>query len=278
MLETTPPDSEDDPPRVQGEPSLVDRPFFIVGCHRSGTSILRASLDSHPRMSVGNEDPSLYRLSWTDTDLCRRRREGYGFSEEEWFGLVRRMVEELYMRYAASQGKTRWGLKFPPNSLIIDYLDRLYPGCQVIHIVRHPRDVVASGRRKWGKKTGAYYGRRWVRYVRAAETAGARLGKDRFLTIRYEDLVADPEKVLKEIVKWLGEPWNDEVLHVRRRTHRFPARLIPEAERVEGPPEIHTASVGKGTNTQDFRSLLFVRLKGNDLAKKFGYQVRLVGR
>ena len=109
-----------------------------------------------------------------------------------------------------------------------------------------------------GRQEGAYYGGRWVRYVRAAETAGARLGRERFLTIRYEDLVADPEQVLKETVEWLGEPWSDEVLHVGRRTHRFPARLIPEAEQLEGS-EIHTRSVGKGTAREDFRALLYVR-------------------
>lgn len=267
----------DEAARVKGEPSEINRPIFIVGCHRSGTSMLRVSLDSHPRISIGNEDPTLYSLAKTDTDLCRARREGYGFSEEEWFGLVRRMVEEIFMRYAASQGKTRWGLKFPPNSLIIGYLNRLYPDCQVIHIVRHPRDVIASGLRKWGKKKGAYYGRRWVKYVRSAEAAGTRLGKDRFSTIRYEDLVADPQQVLKETVEWLGEPWSDEVLHVSRRTHRFPATLITDPEEAEGPDEIHTRSVGKGRAEQPLVPLLYVRLKGNDLARKFGYRIQLIG-
>lgn len=276
MPEGKMPIPQDDLARVQGEPSDVHRPIFIVGCHRSGTSMLRVSLDSHPRISMGNEEPTLFFLSRTDTDLCRTRREGYGFSEPEWFELVRHMLEEIFSRYAASQGKTRWGLKFPRNALIVDYLDKLYPTCQVIHIVRHPRDVIASSTRKWGKKKGASYGRRWVTYVRSAETSGARLGKDRFTTIRYEDLVADPKQVLKEIVEWLGEPWSDEVLHVSKRTHRFPARLISETEQREGPSEIHTSSIGKGRTAMPIAALIFVRLKGNDLARKFGYQIRLV--
>src|ERR1700677_1469646 len=79
---------------VQGEPSEVHHPFFIVGCHRSGTSILRKSLDSHPRISVGKEEPTLYQLARTDNDLCRTRRAGYGFSQPEWHGLGRHLVEE----------------------------------------------------------------------------------------------------------------------------------------------------------------------------------------
>ena len=73
-----------------------------------------------------------------------------------------------------------------------DYINRVYPDCQVIHIVRHPRDVIASNRRKYGP-TGAFYGGKWVQHVRSAESDRPALGKERFRTIRYEEgLVVRP--------------------------------------------------------------------------------------
>src|ERR1700722_10204495 len=176
--------------RVVGEPSEVRRPIFIVGCHRSGTTMLRELLDSHPRISSGREDISLFWLSKLDTDLWRITLRGFGYTEEDWFESVRRMVGDLHSRYAESQGKTRCAIKAPENALILDYINRVYPDCQVIHIVRHPRDVIASNRRKYGPKHGAFYGGKWVQHVRSAESDGPALGKERFRTIRYEDLVS----------------------------------------------------------------------------------------
>jgi hypothetical protein len=275
MSESRAQDVPSESPQLRGEPSKVQRPIFVVGCHRSGTSVLRQALDSHPRISAGPEDPTIFWLSKTDTVLTRERREGYGLEESEWFEMVRHLVEGIHSRYAAVQGKTRWASKHPENSLIVGYLDKVFPDCQVIHIVREPRDVVASNRRKFGRKKGAHYGRRWTDFVRAAEKAGARLGQDRFKTIRYEDLVNRPESELKELVEWLGEPWSDEVLHIGWRSHRMPITLVP-AEEQEPGPDIHRGSVGKGGGYENFVQLLYIRLKGNDLVKKFGYQIRFV--
>ena len=160
---------------VMGEPSEVRRPIFIVGCHRSGTTMFRKLLDSHPRISSGREDISLFLLSSLDHDLWRVTLHGFGYTEEDWFESVRRIVGDLHSRYAQSQGKNRVALKAPENALILDYINRVYPDCQVIHIVRHPRDVIDSNRRKYGPKRGAFYGRKWVTHVRAAETDGMKL-------------------------------------------------------------------------------------------------------
>ena len=147
--------------------------------------------------------------------------------------------------------------------------DEVYPNSQVIHIVRSPRDVIASCQKKFGRDASVEYGRRWVRYVRNAEDAGKNLGSDRFLTIRYEDFAAKPEIVMREVVEWLGEPWSDEVLRPYSRTHRYP--VVATESKV--PVAIHTGSVGKGRGELlSLRSLLFVRMNGNDLIERFGYE------
>jgi Sulfotransferase family len=232
--------------------------------------MLRQLLDSHPRISCGPEDISLYYLSQLDNDLWRMTLQGYGFTEAEWNSHVKELFEGLHWRYANSAGKNRWAVKCPEHSLIIEYLDKLYPDCQVIHIVRHPRDVIASNYRKYGPKKGAFYGGRWVSLVRAAETGGAQLGPERFRTIKYENLVADPERELKDLVSWLGEPWSPEVLRFGERTHSYPPRLKPH-----GTVAVHTRSIGKGRSRDFFQPLLYVRLHANDLLRRFGYKISL---
>jgi Sulfotransferase family len=257
-----------------GEPSLIDRPIFIVGCPRSGTSALKVSLDSHPRISCGPDEGSLFWLAQTDTELARNRREKSGVDEEAWLALVRHLVEELMRPYAESLGKTRWGLKHPVLATKIPWLDKLYPRCQVIHIVRNPNDVIASNQRLFGLSRSHRYGKRWVEFVREAERDGRRLGRQRFKTVRYEDLVSQPEEVLRDIVNWLGEPWSDDVLHSQARTHTYPPRLKPQPALAK-MISLHTNSVGKGVNGANLASLLFVKFRGSDLTSKFGYQVLL---
>jgi hypothetical protein len=196
------------------------------------------------------------------------RREGYGVSEEKWQEMVRDMVGSIQLRYAESQGKTRWALKHPELANKLSWVDRVYPNSQVIHIVRSPRDVIASCQKKFGRDASVEYGRRWVRYVRHAEDAGKKLGPDRFLTIRYEDFASKPEIVMREVVEWLGEPWSDEVLRPYSRSHRYP--VMPTESQV--PVAIHTGSIGKGRGQlRSLPSLLFVRLTGNDLVERFRY-------
>ena len=131
---------------VPGEPSEVSRPIFVLGCHRSGTSLLQLMLDSHPRISAGVEDPLLYTLSRLDDDYWRTILGQYGFTEDEWLARVRGIFEGLHCRYAEIQGKSRWSEKCPENSTIIGFLDKLYPTSQMVHIVRHPRcDRIQSG-------------------------------------------------------------------------------------------------------------------------------------
>jgi hypothetical protein len=246
---------------------------------RSGTSVFRRTLDSHPRISAGPEESSLFWFAKADTEMDRDRRQGYGFDDEEWLDMVRRFVEEIYSRYAVSQDKTRWALKLPENALTIQFLNKLYPGCQVIHIIRNPRDVVGSNHRMYGPRKDAMYGSRWVEYVKKAEHVGKILGDKRFRTVRYEDFVSEPEKVMREVIEWLGEPWSEDVLRVGGRSHRFPARL---KEQEDGPlahhADIHSRSIGSGKSEVPIVPMLYVRLKGKKLAERFGYDVELSNR
>jgi Sulfotransferase family len=260
-----------EPARVYGEPSEIDRPIFIVGCPRSGTSILRVILDSHPRISSGREDATLYWLERLDREPAATRRADYGITEDAWHELVRQFVDEQQMVYAQSQKKTRWALKFPELALTIPWIDKVYPNSQIVHIVRDPHDVIASSHRLFGKDRTINYGERWVRYIESAERDGQSLGPSRFKTIRYEDLVTKPEPVLRELIEWLDEKWSEDVLWPYGRTHDYPVMTKPW-ERTES---IHAGSIGKGRGSTGLLPLLYVWLAGKDLLERFDYDVKL---
>jgi len=267
--------SESEDLTVHGEPSLVGTPIFVVGCPRSGTTILRWSLDSHPRISAGPEESALYYLSKADNAKARERREGYGVGEDSWHAMVRDLVDGLMRPYAENQGKTRWALKHPELCFSIPFLDKIFPDCQVIHIVRDPSDVVASCQGLFGRSLTDRYAKLWDKSVRTAERDGPKLGPDRFKTVRYEDLVTEPEKQVREVIEWLGEPWSEEALWVHARTHRYPAERKPEAG-LQQRVALHTRSVGGGHKKANLASLAYLKVRSRDLTGRFGYAVNPV--
>jgi len=229
-------------------------------------------LDSHPAISCGPEyvllsylAPIERRGNWSTT------LDRYGYSRDQWREHVRGFFEEMHVQYAAMQGKARWGDKSPNNALFLDYIDVLYPHSQIVHIVRHPRDVIDSNRRRFGKRSGVRSARKWVRYVRSAEAFGACHGPDRYRVVRYEDLVAEPERTMRGLLAWLGEPWDASVLRFGERTHFFPPRLKAEGE---DTPTVHQASVEKGATLFTLGPLVFVWVRGGDLLRRFGYRGR----
>lgn len=254
-----------DPAESQTRP-----PIFVVGCPRSGTTMLRQILDSHPAISCGPET----RFLWGMQGIEERNWSslaGFGLTIQEWHDKVRELFESLHMRYAQSQGKARWADKSPDYALMLEYIETLYPECQVIHIVRNPNDVIQSWIAFYGTRSVRRAAQSWVRYVRAAHEFARTRPEHRALEVRYEDLVGDPEQTLRKLFAWLGEPWNEEVLEFDRRRHTMaggPLRL----ERATQDPSVRNDSIGNAGPLAKATADLVVRRGGRDLLRVFGYR------
>ncbi len=151
------------------------RPIFIVGCPRSGTTLLRRIVDSHPSISCGPET----RILWGFRTMEENNWDslvGFGLSRHQWHANVRDFFETLHRNYAEQQHKPRWADKSPDYALMLDYIDELYPECQIIHIVRNPRDVIDAWRRFYGtKSTTAGRATAWVCATSVPPTASPRV-------------------------------------------------------------------------------------------------------
>jgi hypothetical protein len=133
-----------------------------------------------------------------------------GWSDEELDEEARRFFERIFMRYAEQHGKQRWGEKTPQHLWHVAKMKRVFPDSVVLAIVRHPGAAAASNMRRFGHSA------RWAilhcrRYYKEIARQAA-MGANRMIVLRYEDLVLQPERLLRELLEWLGEPWDDNVL------------------------------------------------------------------
>jgi hypothetical protein len=239
-------------------------PFFIVGTGRSGSTMFRLMLDSHPEIAIPGESeiiPDLWRRRDTYTlggrfdaaRLAKDMRQMFHFSEWKLNQeiLSRRLqaldrpgfaetIEAFFMAYAEERGKRRWGDKTPAYVLHIPLLARLFPGSQFVHLIRDGRDVCLSTLEvEWGPDTVALAAHMWNGWVRKGRSDGRTLGAGRYLEVYYEELVEDAPRVLTEVCRFLDLPYSEEMLRYHERADdTVPAQEARHHPRGWKPPII----------------------------------------
>ncbi len=210
---------------------LSKPPIFIVGSPRSGTTLLRNLISRHPSIAIcgetrffsdiykrrsvfGSLDNFENRQRLVDQYLSTARVHRLGV---DLAALRQRLLEEAtsykaflttIMRFNSDfRSKERCGEKTPHHSFVTETLSEWYPGAFIIHLVRDPRDVVASLQRMaWAPKSIWNNAWIWTLFNRAAERSRHRPG---YLLVQYEKLVAAPEVELARICEHVGEKWPD---------------------------------------------------------------------
>jgi hypothetical protein len=210
-------------------------PFpFLVGCGRSGTTLLRAMLDTHPDLAVPPESHfvvdlagdgsydrerflaelyardrfSLWELDRATLDAALRRT-----APSDYAGAVR----ATFACWAASQGKRRWADKTPGYVLHIGRLADLFPEAVFFHLIRDGRDVAASFLELGWAGTIEEAASHWKLRVVRGQRAGAALAAGRYHELRYEDLVADPEPLLRRLCAAVDLEFSPQMLDHRTR-------------------------------------------------------------
>ena len=201
-----------------------EAPIFIGGLFKSGTTLLRAMLGQHSSIASGLET-QWFNMDWDGMkdkafyDHIERLKNFYGFKKN----LTQRIVDEskdviqflnIFLGlYTKSLGKKRWLEKTPGNILHLDRIYAGWPGAKVIHIIRDPRDVFASHRqaKKWD--TIEVFSDLWCQYLGSAERfkKELELHDDTFMEFRYEALITRPKEIMKRLLVFLGEAWEDQV-------------------------------------------------------------------
>lgn len=214
-----------------------ERPIFVLGWQRSGTTLLQSLLGSHPRIAAPPEVHFWLRIHmlrsyWGDLEDDRNLRRvvaatvrapadllaDAGFDEQRLFERVAAgprtyasVLDTLMSDFAERHGKSRWSEKSPTQNAG-DILS-LFPDAQLVHIIRDPRDVVGSClKMPWNDQNAWLLAREWRSFNLNAIATGSRAGPDRYMMIRYEDLASDPEPVLRQVFAFLNEDFESAVL------------------------------------------------------------------
>jgi len=212
--------------QLQGTATSQRAPFpFVVGCGRSGTTLVRAMLDSHPELAVPAETKFIVTMAkmrrrYESADGVRKAafiadvyrytdlggRWGIRVSEASAFLEARQppdyadAVRALFTLMAMHAGKPRYGNKTPKHVLSMPVIATLFPEAVFIHVIRDGRDVALSFLEKdFGPNTITQAAQEWKRLVTRGRRDGRRLGSRRYREIRYEELIADPERVLRSV-------------------------------------------------------------------------------
>nr|PZN47305.1 MAG: sulfotransferase [Actinomycetota bacterium] len=212
-----------------------DRPIFIIGCPRSGTTLLQLMLHSHPRIAVAPETrfviPAYFhrkvygdmrepenrrRLAqWIATGKGTKFHE-LGLDRDEFVtaavhapGSLGSVIGTAFAEYARRFGKPRWGDKRPSYFQHVGTLRRMFPDAQFIHLIRDGRDCVASLKEMPWYRGNVYTAvANWADAIDFGRRHAAELPKDAYFELRYEDLTADPEGALRALCTFLGEEYD----------------------------------------------------------------------
>jgi hypothetical protein len=209
-------------------------PVFVLGCPRSGTTLLYHMLLSAGNFAVYRAESQVFNLlephfgslsqaanrrkllaAWRDTELFERTGLDWNDVSHEVMAncqnggdFLRIVMEEIARR----QGVQRWADCTPEHLLYLDRIKQTIPDALIIHIIRDGRDVALSlekqawirpfawDRRKTLEMAALYW--EWI--VRKGRKDGQTLGRD-YMEVRFEDLVLDPHKVLQSLSGFIGQ-------------------------------------------------------------------------
>lgn len=198
--------------------TLSDRPVFIVGSPRSGTTIVAQTIDAHPNIFLPIWETGLFEMF--DTMLkghvawvLKEHKGGFPLDRDDLLGWMRESVEGLFGRFAKKCGKTRWAEKTPVHVFHMKLMHEMFPKSQFIHMIRNGYDVVKSLQQmSWSPRKIRWSVRRWVDSVEIGRAFGRTLPAGQYREVRYEDFIQEPETVLKGLCEFLGEPYTDQML------------------------------------------------------------------
>jgi hypothetical protein len=280
---------------------MADSPIFIVGCPRSGTTLLRDLLRAHPRLTFPGESQLLVDLykgygdPQNEREAVRLAAKMLNMGSVPFWGLrlepssfandrsYRAVASRLYEAWALSENKPRWGDKTPRYVTDIPVLPKIFPDAKVIHIYRDGRDVALSWlSHQFGPHNLFTAARNWKLMVSSGREAGARLPQNTYLEVRYELLITSPAETMKRVCAFLDEPFTEAVLRPnpwgRRDTPRRYRPIVGSHRRAMRSTEIVSGNAGKWKQAMSASERNLFESVAGDLLAELGYETEGVSR
>jgi sulfotransferase family protein len=267
-------------------------PLIILGVGRSGTTLLRVMLDRSSQIAIPYESffvtplahrhghrPNiddfvddlgrfyqLYEWGIEPGDVRPRLREGMTTGEA---------IAAVFELYAERETKPRWGDKTPLYMQHLPLLERLFPDALWVHLVRDGRDAALSflelpegfSGKTWAlPRTAAQFAARWRTEIASARRLGRNVGT-RYLELRYEDLVTEPQRELRRVCEHSSLSWESAMLD---HTGVSEVATMPEHRNIAQPPTPGLRDWRNQMSPED--ALLFEQVAG-DVLRGAGYEL-----
>ena len=249
--------------RLAGEGLADGRMVFIIGMPRSGTTLLERLLTAHPQVATAGETTLVGTLFGQFTSQVGKDPVAL---QNALDGPTLRAMATAYLQGLAVRVRGQSDRvidKMPANYLYAPLIRLMFPRAAILHMRRHPLDTCLSC---WeaGFSFGLDYAARFdslgTAYRAYADTVGRwfDLTGLRMQDVCYEDLVAAPEPVMRDVLMACGLPWDPACLS--------PATggQIKTASVVQARGGVSTNSVGRWERYRDRLQPLIAALGGMD--------------
>ena len=232
LIERSSPEELERLPKASAESEV---PIFIVGMPRSGTSLVEQILDRHPSITGAGELEMLGEIA-------------SGLDRKSPSDIERASAAALEILSRHDESAERIVDKMPHNWLHLDLVAQILPRARVIHCVRDPLDTCLSC---YSKNFAATHD-----YATSLESLGRfRIEQDRLMkhwktalplpisTVSYEDLVCDPEPIVRRLIEFCGLPWHPDLMSFHESERAIGTASYDQVRR-----PLYTSSVGRASH------------------------------
>ncbi len=205
---------------------MSSSPTFLIGAERSGTTLFRLMVDSHPEITcienldyvINAVEPDGSFPSLVDYAQRLETETVYstsGFTLDTDLPDLAAVANDFIAQRLVASGKTDVAVMVHDK---MDAILRIWPDARFVHIVRDPRGVALSAKAfEWG--TAVYFGiARWADLMDEWDRVTATLPADRFMEIRFEDLVTDHVATLSAVCAFMGRNYSPDMLEYASET------------------------------------------------------------
>ena len=249
------------PDQFRGADGLLDgaRCVFVIGAPRSGTTWLQRMIEAHPSVaSIPQEltlfsrylDPIVKAYAQEEANIAQGRwKQGLPllWSRERFDGFTRLALSAAYEEVIKQNPQGTILLdKHPGYCFHLSLLEQYLPGCRVIHIIRDGREVAVSmlsAKERIGFGASSIQGCaiEWADSVKAARAHGALIGPQRYMELRYEQLVERTADELARVLAFCGLPADDDQVRMIAEANHISRKAVSSAD-----PAMHRLRTEKG--------------------------------